>query len=196
MRNLILAAAPLAAALVAAPAPAALAPGARAPDFRAAGAIAGKPFELRLAQQLRKGPVVLYFFPAANTSGCNAEARAFAEAIPQFRAAGATVVGMSADTVETLTAFSAKECAGAFPVAQAQPAVIAAYDVDYGKPVSINGAAPRQITNRVSYVIAPDGRILFAHSESAAIPHITQTLAAVRVWRAERSWRAERPARR
>lgn len=174
----------LALLLTALPVQAALAPGAAAPDFATRGALAGKVFTVQLSQQLKRGPVVLYFFPAANTAGCNAEAKAFADAIKDFRAAGATVIGMSADTVETLTAFSAKECAGRFPVASAGPDIVARYDVALGKPVSINGSAPRNITNRTSYVIAPDGRIVFAHSAMEAVPHVAKTLAAVRAWRA------------
>ncbi|MES2754578.1 MAG: peroxiredoxin [Pseudomonadota bacterium] len=176
----------LAAALIAAPAVAALAPGAKAPDFTTEGARAGKAFTVRLSQQLKRGPVVLYFFPAANTGGCNAEARAFADAIPKFKAAGATVIGMSADTLDTLKVFSAKECAGAFPVARAAPAVIAAYDVDYGKLVPINGGPARQITKRTSYVIAPNGTIAYEHTGNEPMPHIANTLKAVQDWRAAR----------
>ncbi|MCM8730981.1 peroxiredoxin [Hephaestia sp. GCM10023244] len=174
----------LAALLVAFPAGAALDPGARAPDFTTRGAIAGEVVTIHLADQLKKGPVVLYFFPAAFTSGCNAEAHAFAERIGDFTAAGATVIGMSADDVETLAKFSTQKCAGKFAVASAGPRVVAGYDVDIGKKVAINGAAPRQITSRTSYVIAPDGRIIYAHSESAPDGHISGTLAAVKAWRA------------
>jgi peroxiredoxin len=181
MRRLIPFAALLATAL---PAHASLAPGAVAPDFKTRGALAGRVFNLHLKEQLKHGPVVLYFFPAAGTAGCNAEAKAFAEAIGDFKAAGARVIGMSADTVPVLTEFSKKECAGQFPVASAGPGVIAGYDVALGKPVSINGSAPRNITNRTSYVIAPDGKIVFAHSDREALPHVQQTLAAVRAWRA------------
>src|SRR3546814_20113175 len=101
---------------------------------------------LFLSDQLKTGPVVLYFFPAAFTSGGNAEAHAFAERVDYFAAAGATVIGMSADTVETLAKFSTQKCAGKFAVASAGPRVVAGYDVDIGKKVSINGSAPRQIT--------------------------------------------------
>lgn len=184
MRHLIVSAALLLATL---PAQAALAPGATAPDFRTRGALAGRTFDLQLSQQLARGPVVLYFFPAANTAGCNAEAKAFADAIGDFRTAGASVIGMSADPVATLTEFSKKECAGRFPVASAGPVVIAAYDVALGKPVSINGAAPRQVTSRTSYVIAPDGKIIFSHSGMEAVPHVAKTLAAVRAWRTGRA---------
>jgi thioredoxin-dependent peroxiredoxin len=161
-------------AALAAPAGAALAPGARAPDFTTRGAIAGKVFTVHLAQQLRRGPVVLYFFPAAFTSGCNAEARAFADKVDAFRAAGATVIGMSADPVEKLQAFSESECAGRFAVASAGPAVVKGYDVALGRPVG-----GRAVTRRTSYVIARNGRIAFVHDNMKPAEHVAQTLAAV-----------------
>ncbi|MGN6279094.1 MAG: peroxiredoxin [Sphingomonas sp.] len=166
--------------LVATPAFAALKPGDKAPDFTTRGAVAGKVIPVHLADALKKGPVVLYFFPAAFTSGCNAEAHAFAEQIDAFKAAGATVIGMSADNVTTLAKFSTQKCAGKFAVASAGPRVVSAYDVDYGKLVPINGSAPRQITTRTSYVIAPDGRIVYAHSDPDPAGHISGTLAAVK----------------
>jgi len=166
--------------ITAIPASAALKPGAKAPDFTTRGAVAGKVISVHLADQLKKGPVVLYFFPAAFTSGCNAEAHAFAEQIDAFKAAGATVIGMSADDVPTLAKFSTQKCAGKFAVASAGPRVVSAYDVDYGKLVPINGSAPRQITTRTSYVIAPDGRIVYAHSDPDPAGHISGTLAAVK----------------
>lgn len=165
----------VAAVAIAAPAAATLAPGATAPDFTTRGAIAGKVVPISLAEKLRHGPVVLYFFPAAFTPGCNAEARAFAENIDAFRKAGATVLGMSADTVEDLQKFSSSECAGKFAVASAGPGVIKAYDVSL--PRAING---RQITNRTSYVIDRDGKIVFVHSDMSPAGHISSTLDAVR----------------
>lgn len=162
-------------AIAAAPAAATLAPGAKAPDFTTRGAIAGKVFTVHLADQLKKGPVVLYFFPAAYTGGCNAEAHAFAEAIPDFQKAGATVIGMSADTVDTLAKFSAEKCAGKFAVASAGPAVVKGYDVAF--PKQIQG---RSITSRTSYVIARDGRVTFVHDDMKPDEHVALTLAAVR----------------
>jgi len=158
---------------------AALAPGAKAPDFTTRGALAGKVFTLHLAEALKKGPVVLYFFPAAYTSGCNAEAKAFAESIDQFKAAGATVIGMSGDTVEQLQKFSSEHCAGKFPVASAGPKIISGYEVDSGK--QYQGHA---MTNRVSYVIAPDGKILFVHDDPSPADHIRTTLATVQQYQA------------
>lgn len=150
---------------------AALAIGAKAPDFTTRGALAGKPFTLTLKHQLRHGPVVLYFFPKAFTAGCSAEAREFAEHIADFKKAGATVIGMSADPVDDLISFSTKECAGKFPVASAGPAIISGYDVALKmKP---------GLTDRTSYVIAPSGRIAFVHSEMNYAGHVKSTLAAV-----------------
>ena len=170
MRRLV-----LAAALIAAPAGAALQPGAKAPDFTTRGAIAGKVFPIHLADQLKRGPVVLYFFPAAFTGGCNAEARAFAAKVDEFRAAGATVIGMSADPVEQLRKFSSSECAGKFAVASAGPAVVRGYDVAYPKPIG-----GRTVTSRTSYVIARDGRVAFVHDEMNPAAHVDLTLAAVK----------------
>ncbi len=164
----------LLAALCATPAAAALAPGAKAPDFTTRGAIAGKVFSVHLADQLKKGPVVLYFFPAAFTPGCSAEAKAFAEHIADFKKAGATVIGMSADPVEDLQKFSSAECAGKFAVASAGPAVISGYDVALGR--ERNG---HPITSRTSYVIARDGSIAFVHSDMNPAEHVALTLDAV-----------------
>jgi peroxiredoxin Q/BCP len=162
-------------AMAAAPAAAALAPGAKAPDFTTRGAIAGKVFTIHLAEQLKKGPVVLYFFPAAFTGGCNAEAHAFAEAADQFRAAGATVIGMSADNIPTLQRFSQEKCAGKFAVASAGPKVVADYDVDLHHVVNGNDA-----TRRTSYVIGRDGLIKFVHDDLNPDRHVDLTLEAVK----------------
>ncbi len=161
-------------AMIAAPAIATLPVGAKAPDFTTRGAIAGQVVGVHLDELLKKGPVVLYFFPAAFTGGCNAEAHAFAEAIPQFTKAGATVIGMSADTINTLQKFSNEKCAGKFAVASAGPAVVKDYDVAY--PHEVMG---HTVTTRTSYVIAPDGRITFVHDDMNPAEHVSLTLAAV-----------------
>jgi peroxiredoxin len=159
-------------------APAALPEGSKAPDFTTTGALAGKPFRLQLRQQLRKGPLVLYFFPKAFTKGCTLEAHAFSEASADFRKMGATVVGLSADDYETLRRFSVEECRNAFPVAMASAPTIKAYDVRFKE-----GAA---MTNRTSYVIAPDGKILLAYSDLDWKNHVAKTREAVKAWRAKR----------
>ena len=170
--------------LVVAPAPAALPQGARAPDFWTSGALGGRPFRLHLAEQLRRGPVVLYFYPRAFTEGCTLEARAFSEAAPEFRRLGARVIGLSADDQATLQRFSVEACRSAFPVAIATPEIIDRYDVRL-RP----GAA---MTNRTSFVIAPNGRIIAAYSNLDWREHVSRTMAAVRAWRAQQ----RRPARR
>jgi peroxiredoxin len=158
-------------ALVAQPLSAALPVGARAPDFRTMGALAGKPFRLHLSEQLKSGPVVLYFFPKAFTEGCTLETKAFADAMPKFRAAGARVIGMSADDLPTLKRFSTEACRSRFPVATASPATVKAYDVVLKmKP---------ELTDRTSYVIGTDGRIKMVHSELDWKDHVSKTLAAV-----------------
>jgi peroxiredoxin len=161
-----------AASLIAAPTYAALKRGVKAPDFTTTGAVGGKEFKLHLAQQLKKGPVVLYFFPKAFTSGCTAEAHAFSEAIGDFKKAGAQVIGMSADNIATLKDFSVKECRSAFPVATATPETQKAYDVAW--------AAHPGITTRTSYVIARDGKIAMVHDDLDFSQHVAKTLAAVK----------------
>lgn len=161
------------------PATAALAPGAAAPDFTASGAMAGKPLTVSLKAALRKGPVVLYFFPAAFTKGCNIEAKAFADALPEFQKAGATVIGMTAGNVDQLQRFSAEHCAGKFAVAAASPAVIKGYDVLLKKA---DGTATN-VTSRTSFVIAPNGRVIFAHTDMNPNDHVRMTLDAVRSYR-------------
>ena len=159
-------------ALVATPASAALKEGVKAPQIATTGAVGGKAFKLDLKQQLKRGPVVLYFFPKAFTKGCTLEAHAFSEAIDDFRKAGAQVIGMSADNVETLKKFSTEECRSAFPVATATPAVQKAYDVAW--------ADQPGLTTRTSYVIARDGRIVMVHDDLDWSQHVARTLAAVK----------------
>ena len=158
-------------AAMAVPAAAVLPVGHNAPDFRTIGALNGKPFRLHLAEQLKHGPVVLYFYPKAFTKGCTLEARVFSEANPQFAAAGARVIGLSADDLPTLKRCSVDHCRGKFPVATASPEVIRAYDVKL--PLMA-------MTNRTSYVIAPGGRIVMVHSDLDWKDHVAKTLAAVR----------------
>ena len=161
----------MATAMVAAPAHADLPEGAVAPSFTTSAALAGKQMGFSLAAALRRGPVVLYFYPKAFTSGCTLEANAFAEAMPEFREAGASVVGMSNDDIETLKRFSKEECRDAFPVGVADRDLIDDYDVALGA----SGLASRS-----SYVIASDGKIAMVHSDSDYRSHVTKTLAAVR----------------
>ena len=168
MRKLLFA---LAAASLAVPAAAALKVGEKAPDFTSTGAVGGKEFKMHLADMLKKGPVVLYFFPKAFTSGCTAEAHAFSTSIGDFKKAGAQVIGMSGDDLKTLHDFSTKECRSAFPVATATPEIQKEYDVAW--------AAHPGITTRTSYVIDKSGKIVMVHDDLDFSQHVSKTLAAV-----------------
>jgi len=176
MKTFAPALAALALAATASQAPAALAIGMRAPSFSTQAAVGGRPFAFDLQAALARGPVVLYFFPAAFTPGCTLEAHAFAEAADEFNQLGATVVGLSADPIDKLQRFSVEECRNKFAVGTATPQVIGSFDV----------VLPQRntLSNRTSYVIAPDGKIIYVHSDMSPAGHITGTLAAVRDWRA------------
>jgi thioredoxin-dependent peroxiredoxin len=158
------------------PARAALVVGAPAPLFAADAALDGKDFRFDLAQALRQGPVVLYFYPKAFTSGCTVEAHTFAEATPKFEALGARVVGMSTDDIATLRRFSVEACRSKFAVAA---------DPD-GKVMKQYDAAIGWLPNtadRVSYVITPDRKVLYAHAGMAPEQHVLNTLQAVERWK-------------
>ncbi|MBB2204713.1 peroxiredoxin [Gluconacetobacter takamatsuzukensis] len=157
------------------PARAALPLGSTAPLFEAPASLGGKQFGFSLAEALHKGPVVLYFYPAAFTRGCTIEAHDFADAMDQFKALGATVIGISMDKIETLDRFSVSECRSRFPVAS-DPAGKIASSYDSKMPLL-------HYASRTSYVIAPDGHILYAYSAMAPDGHISGTLAALRAWK-------------
>jgi peroxiredoxin len=166
-------------ALLALPAFAALKAGDKAPDFTTQASLGGQVFSYSLSEQLKKGPVVLYFYPAAFTEGCTIEAHLFAEATDAFKAQGATVIGVSNDSIDTLNKFSVSECRSKFPVA-ADPdkKVIKAYDAVL---VPVIGYA-----NRTSYVIAPDGKVIYTYTDMKPDKHVEYTLDAVRKWRAQK----------
>jgi len=166
------------AALAVVPAIAALSIGAKAPDFTTKAALGGKEFSFSLAAALKKGPVVLYFFPAAFTPGCTQEAHDFAEATDQFTALGATVIGVTAGNADRVTEFSGVECRNKFAVA-ADPdeKVIKAYDAVLTKKP--------EWSDRTSYVIAPDDTILFTYTNLDPSQHVALTMAAVKKWRDE-----------
>jgi len=170
MKRLLLAALLLGA--IATPAFAALKPGDKAPDFTAKATVGGDEFTFSLTDALKKGPVVLYFFPKAFTKGCTAEAHEFAEAAAQFKAAGATLIGMSADDIGTLHKFSTQECSSKFPVA-ADPdlKVIKSFD---------SVMEGRNMSDRTSYVIGQDGKIAYSYSDRNPDKHVENTLTAVK----------------
>ncbi len=160
---------------------AALKPGEAAPEFTLEAALGGKEFKFSLAEALKKGPVVLYFYPKSFTSVCTIEAHEFAENIDNFAAAGASVIGISGDKIEVQRDFSTKECRDKFPVgADPSFSVIKAYDAALNIPLI--GPA---FANRISYVISPEGKIVYAYSDSNAEKHIENTLAVVRKWHKE-----------
>jgi len=162
-------------AALASPALAALKVGAQAPDFSAQAYLAGEPFTFELADALKKGPVVVYFFPAAHTPGCNLEAHLFSEAIEEFKAHDATVIGVTAGNIDELADFSkeTEHCGGKFAVAADPGAKIAArYD-------AILAQKP-EWSDRTSYVISPAGSIVHVHSDLNPNKHVAETLAAVK----------------
>lgn len=190
MKKFLAAAAFVAAAVaVSAPAFAALEKGAVAPEFSAKGMLGGNEFTFKLSDELKKGPVVMYFFPAAFTKGCTVETAAFAEKAEEFKAAGATLVGLTAgaamadgkmvnasDNLARLAEFSKEHCRDKFPIAAVNADTVKAYNVVLGqKP---------DWSDRTSYVIAPDGKILLAHTDMQPMSHIEQTLAAVKEYKA------------
>jgi peroxiredoxin len=166
----------LAGSLLASPVYAALKPGASAPDFTAQATLAGQPFTFALADALKSGPVVLYFYPAAFTHGCTIEAHEFAEATGQFKALGATVIGVSHDPIDKLNKFSVSECRNKFAVASdADQKISKAYDA-----ILLFTA----YSSRTSYVIAPTGTIIYAYTALNPDKHVENTLAAVAKWQA------------
>lgn len=165
-------------AALTAPSSAALATGGKAPDFTLQATLGGNVFTFALADALKKGPVVLYFYPAAFTSGCTVEAHEFADAIDQYKALGATVIGVSHDELDTLKKFSVSECRSKFAVAaDTRQSVMKAYDAVL--------AAHPQYANRTSYVIAPDGTIVYTYTSLDPSLHVQNTLNALKTWRAD-----------
>jgi peroxiredoxin len=162
--------------MAATPALAQLKPGDKAPMFRAQASLGGKQFTFSLAEALKKGPVVVYFYPKAFTSGCTAEAHEFAEAMGAFHALGASVIGISNDDIETLDKFSTSECRSKFPVAaDKDQRIMTAYDS------VMMGFMP--YASRTSYVVTPDGRISYEYSALDPSDHVKNTLAAVKAWK-------------
>ena len=155
---------------------AALAVGAKAPDFDVKAALGGKEFDFSLGAALKKGPVVLYFFPAAFTPGCTIEAHEFAEATDRFKALDATLIGVTAGNAERVAEFSSVECRNKFAVAaDADEKIIKAYGVPLPKHP--------QISDRTSFVIAPDHKIIFAYENMQPDNHVALTMQAVEDWR-------------
>lgn len=154
---------------------AALDVGDAAPDFTAEATQAGKSYRFALADARAKGPVVLFFFPAAFSVGCSIEAREFAEAMTRFEALGATVIGVSSDDIDTLGKFSVQACQGRFPVASdPKQQVMKSYDAVL--------ALKPDYANRITYLISPGGKVLFQYQSLNPSRHVEKTLSALKDW--------------
>lgn len=158
-----------------APSYAALKIGDNAPDFTTYATKGGKNFTYHLQEALKHGPVVLYFFPAAFTTNCTLEAHDFAEAVQNYKKLGATVMGISMDPLKTLQKFSVSECRSAFPVA-ADPTGHITQLYDSQMP---QNASQRPMAQRTSYVILPNGKILFSYTNNDPDEHVSRTLKAL-----------------
>jgi peroxiredoxin Q/BCP len=178
-------------AMMAVPVLAALKQGERAPEFSTKASLAGKTLDFSLKSALQKGPVVVYFYPSAFTAGCNIEAHTFAENKEKFDAAGASIIGVSRDSIERLNAFSAdpEYCAGKIEVASdADGAIATSYGltktaVRPGMKDSRGVVIDHDFTERTTFIVGRDGKIadVFSTSDDKISPaeHVTKALAAV-----------------
>jgi peroxiredoxin Q/BCP len=164
--------------VAAAPLFAALPDGTKAPAINTQATLAGKEFNFSLADALAKGPVVLYFYPAAFTKGCTVEAHDFADATDDYKKLGATVIGVTAGNIDRLAEFSTSECRSKFPVA-------ADADLSIAKSYDSTLAIFPGHSNRTSYVIAPDHKVIFAYSDLDPSKHVDLTMDALKKWRAD-----------
>lgn len=156
---------------------AALPQGASAPEFSLKAALAGKPIDFDLKQALARGPVVLYFFPAAFTAGCTIEAHRFAEATPEFEKLGATVVGVTAGNLDRVEEFSKSECRDKFAVAADPGAKVAA---TFDATIQADG---KTLSNRTSFVIAPNGKILLSYTDRSPEKHVQMAMETVKAYK-------------
>jgi peroxiredoxin Q/BCP len=148
------------------PALAALKDGDKAPDFTAQASLAGKEFKFSLKDSLKKGPVVVYFYPSAYTQGCNVQAHTFSVNSDKFAAAGATIIGVSLDSIQRLNQFSAdpEYCAGKFPVASdASGSIAKSYDLSVKNVPGIKDTKGNEVDHgfaeRTTFVVTSDGKI-------------------------------------
>jgi peroxiredoxin Q/BCP len=148
------------------PALAALKDGDKAPDFTAQASLAGKEFKFSLKESLKKGPVVVYFYPSAYTQGCNVQAHTFSVNQEKFAAAGASVIGVSLDNIQRLNQFSADPdyCAGKFPVASdADGSIAKSYDLSVRQMAGLKDTKGNEVDHglaeRTTFVVTPDGKI-------------------------------------
>ncbi len=188
--------------LAAAPVFAALKQGDTAPDFKTQASLAGKEFTFSLHDALKKGPVVVYFYPAAFTGGCNLQAHTFAENHDKFAAAGASVIGVSLDSISRLNDFSAdpQYCAGKLPVASDENGQIAkSYDIKItdsykGQAIakmkdSRGNEIGHSTAERTTFIVAPDGKVVATIGGVAGDANAEQALAVVQQMAAKRTAR-------
>ena len=177
------------------PAMAALQAGASAPQFTAEASLAGKAFTFSLKEALSKGPVVVYFYPSAYTGGCDIEAHTFAQDSGKFATAGATIIGVSLDSIQRLNDFSSdpKYCAGKFPTASDTGGAISkSYDIEvHAGRAGLKDVRGVEIghgfDDRTTFVIAQDGKIVSVISNTAPAEHVAKALAVVQQMQAKSS---------
>ncbi len=166
---------------------AALPAGTVAPTFKTQASLAGKEFTYDLTKALKKGPVVVYFYPGAFTGGCNLQAHTFAEDMDKFHSAGATVIGVSLDRIETLNAFSAdpQYCAGKLPVASdADGSIAKNYDLKImdGRPGMKDSRGvdlDHKFAERTTFIVTKDGKIAATVGGVSPADNVEKTLAIV-----------------
>jgi peroxiredoxin len=166
---------------------AALKEGDKAPEFKAQASLAGKEFTFSLKDSLRKGPVVVYFYPSAFTGGCNIQAHTFAVNHDKFAAAGATIVGVSLDNIARLNDFSAdpQYCAGKIAVASDADGKIAqAFDLKIrdavaGRKDTRGVDIDHAFAERTTFIVTPDGRIAATVGDLAPAANVEKALETV-----------------
>jgi len=168
------------------PAIAALEVGQTAPTFQAKASLNGKAFDYSLADELKKGPVVVYFYPSAYTQGCNIQAHEFAENMEKFNAAGATVVGVSLDSIERLNDFSADPayCAGKLAVASDASGDIArSYGLNIREFAGMRDSRGIEIdhgfADRTTFIVTPDGKVANTIGNVSPAENVQKSLEAV-----------------
>ena len=181
MRHALLSCVLLAAAL---PALAALNAGDKAPDFQAPAALDGKKFSFSLKDALKRGPVVVYFYPSAYTGGCNLQAHTFATNHEKFAAAGASIIGVSLDSIERLEQFSADPdyCAGKIPVASdvsgriARSYALNIREAAAGKKDTRGVEISHGLAERTTFIVTPDGKVAAALNGLAPLDNVAKSL--------------------
>ena len=174
------------------PAVAALKDGDTAPDFTAQASLAGKEFKYSLKESLKKGPVVVYFYPSAYTQGCNVQAHTFSVNQEKFAAAGASIIGVSLDSIQRLNQFSAdpEYCAGKFPVASdASGSIAKSYDLNVRQIAGLKDTKGNEVDHglaeRTTFVVTSDGKIAATIGGMTPTENVMKALEAVQQLKAK-----------